>query len=294
LCCEKLGIQPGSRGHANFDASDVTELLCNLYNQGWQVMTHAQGDRGSREIIDLYEKVLTASNRRDHRWRLEHCALIGDDDLARAARLGVTVSFHVNHVYYYGPELRDAILGPDRAEGVMPLTSALLHGHRISQHADSPMYPADPLKLMQTAITRRTRTEETLGAERAITAEQALRAVTIDAAWQLFADDRIGSIERGKYADFTILERDPLTVPPEYLGDVAVLGTWSGGVPTEGEVQLPPLPRGHRQRHPGRRLLRPPGRDPGQEKGGQREDATTATGLQSGQPGVRERPQSVH
>jgi hypothetical protein len=234
LCCERLGIQPGSRGQANFDASAMTEFLGDLHSQGWQVMTHAQGDRGAREILDLYERVLSTSGRSDHRWRIEHCALISDDDLARAARLGVTVSFHVNHVYYYGPELREAILGPARAEGVMPLASALRHGHRLSLHADSPMYPADPLKLMQTAITRRTRTGEQLGAAQAITTEQALRAVTIDAAWQLFADERIGSVEPGKYADFTVLERNPLTVPPEELDSVGVLGTWSGGRPDGG------------------------------------------------------------
>jgi len=84
------------------------------------------------------------------------------------------------------------------------------------------------------AITRRTRTGERLGPAQAITAEQALRAVTIDAAWQLFADDRIGSIEPGKYADFTVLERDPLEVSPEKLDNVGVLGTWSGGKPAGG------------------------------------------------------------
>ncbi len=234
LCCGTLGIEPGTAGHANFDPGSMLELLAGLHRDGWQVLTHAQGDRGVREVLDLYERVLSGSDRRDHRWRLEHCALISADDLARAAALGVTVSFHVNHVYYYGPELRDAIIGPVRAEALMPVATAIRNGHRVSLHADSPMYPPGPLRLMQTAVIRRTRDGERLGASEAISVEQALRAVTIDAAWQLFADGRSGSIEPGKYADLTVLDRNPLEVPPDELDRIAVLGTWSGGRPVEG------------------------------------------------------------
>jgi len=96
------------------------------------------------------------------------------------------------------------------------------------------MYPAAPLDLMRTAVTRRTRTGDLLGPEEAISAEQALRAVTIHAAWQLFADDRLGTIEVGKLADFAIVDRNPLAVRPEDLNEIEVLGTWSGGRPTEG------------------------------------------------------------
>ena len=106
------------------------------------------------------------------------------------------------------------------------------------------MYPVEPLKLMQTAITRRTRTGEQLGAAEAITAEQALRAVTIDAAWHLFADHLVGSIEPGKYADFTVLERNPLEVPPEELDRIDVLGTWSGGRPAEALREAATAARG--------------------------------------------------
>jgi predicted amidohydrolase YtcJ len=109
--------------------------------------------------------------------------------------------------------------------------TALDAGHRISLHADTPMYPAAPLSLMRTAATRLTRDGDHIAPEQRISAEQALRAVTIDAAWHLFAEDRIGSIEPGKYADFTVLERNPLEVPPEEIDRIAVLGTWLAGQP---------------------------------------------------------------
>ena len=232
LCCCTLGIQPGTVGHANFDPADLRELVVDLQRGGWQVLTHAQGDRGTREILDLYEHALATHEASDHRWRLEHCALISAADLERAVRLGVTPSFHINHVHYYGPELRDALLGPERTKGLMPIATALRSGHRVSLHADSPMYPPEPFKLMRTAVTRLSRTGETIGPGEAITSEQALRAITIDAAWQLFAEDRVGSIEAGKLADFAVVDRDPLEIEPQGLDQVQVEATWLGGRPT--------------------------------------------------------------
>lgn len=229
LCCCTLGIPSGTTGHANFDPGELRDLVARLQREGWQVLTHAQGDRGTREIIDLYEHALTGHENDDHRWRLEHCALISPDDLERAARLGVAPSFHVNHVYYYGPELRDAIIGPERAERLMPVGSAVAQGHRVSLHADSPMYPPEPFRLMRTAVTRRTRLGETIAPGQAISAEQALRAITIDAAWQLFAEDRVGSIEVGKLADFTLVDRNPLDVAPDDLDQLKINATWLGG-----------------------------------------------------------------
>ncbi len=229
LCCCTLGIPAGATGHANFDPGELHELIARLHREGWQVLTHAQGDRGTREILDLYEHALSGHARDDHRWRLEHCALISADDLERAARLGVTPSFHINHVYWYGPELRDQILGAERTERLMPVGTALRAGHRLSLHADSPMYPPEPFRLMRTAVTRRARTGEVIGEAEAIPVEAALRAVTIDAAWQLFAENRVGSIEAGKLADFTLVDRSPLSVEPDELDTLRVLGTWLGG-----------------------------------------------------------------
>ncbi|MDE0910618.1 MAG: amidohydrolase [Myxococcota bacterium] len=229
LCCCTLGIPAGTTGHANFAPDELLELTTRLHAEGWQILTHAQGDRGTREILDLYEKALAENPASDHRWRLEHCALISREDLERAARLGVTPSFHVNHVYYYGKELRDSIIGSDRAAGLMPVGTAIESGHRVSLHADSPMYPPEPFRLMRTAVTRRARGGEQIAANEAITAEQALRAVTIDAAWHLFAEDRVGSLTPGKFADMTVVDSNPLTINPDDLDRIEVLETWLSG-----------------------------------------------------------------
>ena len=231
LCCCTLGIDPGTTGRANFEPDEFVEFLTDLAADGWQVITHAQGDRACRETLDLYASAL-AHARTDHRWRLEHCALIAPADLERGASVGVSPSFHVDHIRYYGPELRDSIIGPERAELLMPIASALEAGSRVSLHADSPMYPPGPLRLMSTAVTRRTRDGDQIAPHQAISAAAALRAITLDAAWHLRLDHEIGSIEVGKCADFTVLSGDPLTAPDGSIDDIAVQSTWLSGQPT--------------------------------------------------------------
>jgi hypothetical protein len=233
LCCCRLGIAAGSAGYAMQDRATLVPQLCELLAAGWQVLTHAQGDRAVRETLDVYEEVLgPRGGGVDHRWRVEHAGLISSADIARARRLGVVLSFHINHVHYYGPELRDHILGAERAERMMPVGSAVRAGHRVSLHADSPMFPPGPLALVRTAVTRRTRSGEPLGAGEAISLEQALRAVTIDAAWQLRLDDELGSLAPGKRADLTILEADPFEVAAQDLDRIEVRATWLDGRPT--------------------------------------------------------------
>ncbi len=228
LCCCTLGIDAGTRGRANYEPEQLRDILSELHGQGWQVLTHAQGDRACRETLDLYTEVLP-TDAEDHRWRLEHCALITDADLQRAAHLGVSPSFHVDHVRYYGPELRDQIIGRDRAEGLMPVKSSLDHGHRPSLHADSPMYPPGPLRLAGTAASRRTRHGDQIAPEQAVSVEAAIRAVTIDAAWQLQMEREVGSIEVGKRADFVVLDANPLDRAPEDLEHIDVQATYLAG-----------------------------------------------------------------
>ena len=232
LCCCRLGIASGTAGYAMHDREELIPQLRDLLASGWQVLTHAQGDRAIRETLDVYEAVLDGQGGDlDHRWRLEHAGLIAPSDIERAKRLGVALSFHVNHVRYYGPELRDSILGPERAERMMPVGTAVRAGHRVSLHADSPMYPPGPLGLVRTAVTRRTRCGDKLAAAEAISVEQALRAITIDAAWQLHLDDEVGSLAPGKRADLVVLADDPFEVAPEAIDRIEVQATWLDGRP---------------------------------------------------------------
>ncbi len=224
-----LGVKEGTCGEPVHSKEKIKKMSQRYHNDGWQIVIHGQGDRATREIIDIYETIIKETPREDHRHRIEHCALFSEDQIERAARLGVTPSWHINHIYYYGEALRDEIIGSERAEHLMQLATAKKYGHRSSLHNDSPMYPAEPLKLMRTAVTRKTRNNEIIGANQAVTIEDAIKMVTINPAWQMFMEKRIGSLEVGKLADLVVLSENPLDVEPEHLDQIQVIGTYING-----------------------------------------------------------------
>lgn len=134
-----------------------------------------------------------------------------------------------NHVYYWGHAFRDDILGPDRAATLDAAASALRHGLRISLHSDYRVTPISPLRSVQTAVTRELRAGGTLNPAESITVEEAMRAITIDAAWQTNSEDHVGSPEVGKYADLVILSADPQKVAPHEIADITVRTTRLAG-----------------------------------------------------------------
>jgi len=146
------------------------------------------------------------------------------------AKLGISPSFLIGHVHYWGRAFRDHILGPERVKLYDPCASALAHGLRISLHSDYNVTPIDPLRCVSNAVNRDMRDGgEVLNPAERITVRQALRAVTIDAAWQCRMDNVAGSLEAGKYADLVILDRDPFAVDAKAIGTVKVRETWSEG-----------------------------------------------------------------
>jgi len=229
LMQEGLGVPKDSCGSSIYPKDQFRELVQKYHDAGRQISVHAQGDRAIRDVIDVYADVLKASPRDDHRHRIEHGGLFPVEEMDRAANLGLTPSWHVNYIYYYGEALRDEIIGPERAEISFPVGAAVRRGLRGSLHNDSPMYPAEPLRLMRSAVTRRTRSGEVLGEDQAIDVDAAIRALTIDAAWQLFMDDVVGSLEVGKLADLVILSENPRKMDPERLDKIRVVATYREG-----------------------------------------------------------------
>jgi predicted amidohydrolase YtcJ len=122
-------------------------------------------------------------------------------------------------------------MGPERAHYMVRLKSLLDNGVKVSLHSDFTMAPAEPLKLAWVAVNRFSGSGQVLGPEERITVEQALRAVTIDAAYAIRMEDEIGSIEAGKIADFAVLEQDPYEVDPVNLKDIPIWGTVFEGTP---------------------------------------------------------------
>ncbi|MGD1347427.1 amidohydrolase [Mycobacterium seoulense] len=223
------GITPGSCGCANYTREQLAEIVGAYLPRGWQMACHVQGDAGVDTILDVYEEALRQHPRPDHRLRLEHVGAIRPEQLQRAADLGVTCSIFVDQLHYWGDILVDGLFGPERGSHWMPAGSAVATGMRISLHNDPPVTPEEPLRNISVAVTRTAPSGRVLAPEERLTVEQAIRAQTIDAAWQLFADDVTGSLEVGKYADLVVLSADPRTVPPGQIADLEVRATFLAG-----------------------------------------------------------------
>ncbi|OBI86532.1 amidohydrolase [Mycobacterium sp. 1245805.9] len=230
-----IGIPPGSCGCANYTAEQLREIVGAYYPLGWQMACHVQGDAGVDTILDVYEEALTRHPRDDHRLRLEHVGAIRPEQLRRAADLGVTCSIFVDQIHYWGDVIVDGLFGEERGSRWMPAGSAVATGMRISLHNDPPVTPEEPLRNISVAATRTAPSGRVLAPEERLTVEQAIRAQTIDAAWQLFADDVIGSLEVGKYADMVVLSADPRTVPPERIADLEVRAAYLAGRQVHGQ-----------------------------------------------------------
>ena len=232
----KLGIKFGKKGHLTYDDERLFFLIEKFHKEGWQIAAHVQGERAAKQFLDAVEEAQQNFPRKDYRHRMEHNALVTSEQLKRAFRLGVTPSFYIDHIYYYGDALKEVIVGPKRAARFMPVNSSKKAGHRFTLHTDSPSSPIGVLRMMRVAVTRKTRSGKyVLGHDEKITVNDAIKAVTINAAWQIFEEDTRGSLEVGKLADFTVLTRNLKKLPPEEWKSVEIVGTYLAGEPAVNE-----------------------------------------------------------
>lgn len=207
----------------------MRECYTLALREGVQVHTHTNGDEAIELALDCIAQALAQQPRRDHRFTLQHVQLASSAQLRRMQALGVGVNLFANHHFYWGDQHHDVTLGPERAMRMNPCASALRVGVAMAIHSDAPVTPLGPLFTAWCAVNRLTASGRVLGAQERISVAQALRAITLGAAYSLGLDGEIGSIEVGKRADFCVLEDDPEQVAPEALKDLRVWGTVQGG-----------------------------------------------------------------
>jgi predicted amidohydrolase YtcJ len=219
-----LGAQ--GAGALTHEQAQLCEAMRAWHRGGWQLVVHADGDRACEQVLRCFEEILEgqASAQRGH--RIEHFTLASDEQTARAAALGLSLSHAIDDIYLWGERLRDDLLGPERAARVHALLRDVEHEICSSCHSDS----ADPLSSLRTATTRLMRdSDDVLGPFQQLDLAQALRAVTRDPARQVMLGDRVGVLRAGMLADLVVLDRDPREVAPERLHELQVLETWLGG-----------------------------------------------------------------
>jgi hypothetical protein len=211
-------------------APDQFEADFETYHRaGLTVHTHTNGDQASEAAIAAIERVLARAPRPGHRHTLQHGQMIDAALFRRMAALGLGVNLFANHLWYWGDPHHEQTLGPDRAQRLNACASALAAGVPLAIHSDAPVTPLAPLFTAWCAVHRITPQGRVLGAAERLTVAQALHAITLGPAWTLGLEHEIGSIERGKSADFCVLDEDPLGADPARLKDLHVWGTVLAG-----------------------------------------------------------------
>ena len=209
----------------------IQDVATRALKAGFQINTHAIGDRGNRLVLDAYEAALKAVPTADHRFRVEHAQILNFDDVSRFAHLGVIPSMQASHqtsdMYWAA-----ARLGAQRLLGAYAWRSLLNTGVVVPNGSDFPVEQVNPLISFHSAVSRQDARDWPPGgwypAER-MTREEALKSITIWAAYSGFQEKVLGSLTPGKYADFVVLDQDIMRVPPELLLNTRVLQTWVGG-----------------------------------------------------------------
>jgi predicted amidohydrolase YtcJ len=207
----------------------LREIFDRALAAGVQVHSHTNGDEATELVLDTLQAALRKTPSPDHRFTLQHCQLANAAQFRRMRALGMCVNLFPNHHFYWGDQHYALTVGPERAERMNACATALANGVPLAIHSDAPVTPLGPLFTAWCAVNRQTASGRILGLEERISIADALRTITLGAAYTLGLDDEIGSIECGKRADFAVLEDDPTEIGGERLKDVRIWGTVQGG-----------------------------------------------------------------
>jgi predicted amidohydrolase YtcJ len=223
--------RPDHSGLNVLPVADLRRLTEAAARRGWQVCTHAIGDRANRETLDAYAAALQKYPRPDPRFRIEHAQCLSPQDIERFARLKVIASMQPTHAT---SDMRwaEARVGKQRLQGCYAWRSLLASGARLAFGSDFPVESENPLWGIYAAVTRQDQLGHPEGGwmpEQRLTRAEALRLFTLDAAYAAFQEKELGSLTPGKLADFVVFDRDILTVPPRELLRARVLRTVIGG-----------------------------------------------------------------
>jgi predicted amidohydrolase YtcJ len=225
----KDGYTDGHKGEWLMAPEQLEERAKLYWNAGYQLHVHVNGDLGLDVVLDMLERRLTENPRADHRTVIVHFANSNEGQVARIARLGAIVSANPYYTTAFADKYGASGLGLERADAMVRANSVVTNKVSLSYHSDLPMGPGDPLYLAWCGVNRVTPSGRVAGPDQRISVDQALRAVTINAAYSWRKEDQIGSLAPGKIANMTVLENDPYAIPPEKLKDAGVWGTMFEG-----------------------------------------------------------------
>jgi len=204
--------------------SQLDAMVERAFSKGWQVLAHVNGDAAIDQYIGAVRKAEEKLGRSDRRPVAIHAQTARLDQVQAFHDLGIMPSFFPMHTFYWGDWHRDSVLGNERAQNISPTGWAMERGMIFSSHHDAPVALPSSIRVLSATVNRTTRTGKVLGPEHRVTPLVGLKALTLWAAYQYFEEKDKGSIEVGKLADFTLLDKNPLKIPREQLADLTVTG----------------------------------------------------------------------
>lgn len=216
---------PSHHGEWLMEPQNLEERIKLYWDADYQIHVHVNGDLALGVLLDILERRMVENPRTDHRTTIVHFANSTEEEIDRIARLGCIVSGNPYYTTAFADMYAKFGLGPERADSMVRSASVLARKIPLSFHSDLPMGPSSPLNFMWCAVNRTTPSGRVAGADQCISVHDALRAVTIEAAYSWRKEDEIGSIAPGKIANFTLLTESPYDVDPLDLRNIGIIGT---------------------------------------------------------------------
>lgn len=217
-------------GYPTQEDEVVTEYFKSLIENNIQVNVHCNGDAASDQFIRCYKKALELTgNKLDLRPVMVHAQTVREDQLDEMKKIGIIPTFFLDHIWFWGDYHYESVLGPERANRISPAKSALNRGMNFTLHQDSPVKMPNQILALHNAVNRETQSGRILGEDQRLTVMEAIKALTINGAYQYFEENEKGSIEVGKLADFVILDKNPLEVENSEIKNIKVLQTIKEG-----------------------------------------------------------------
>jgi len=219
------GYLDGHHGEWIMQPDLFKQAFAKYWDAGYQIHVHQNGDGGLDLVLDTLQKNMQRNPRQDHRTVVVHFSYSRLDQVAKIKELGAIVSVNPYYPVALADMYSEVGVGPERSQSMVRLGDLQDAGLSYSLHSDMPMAPGQPLYLMWCAVNRLTINGNVVAPEQKISPLQALRAVTIDAAYSMKLENQLGSIENGKFANITVLKQNPLTVTPITIKDIEVVAT---------------------------------------------------------------------
>lgn len=215
----------GYKGYPVYTDDEVKSLVKTSLDDNFQLLAHCNGDAAANQLTNTFLELIKENNYKDtHRPVMIHAQIIREDEIIKMREIGMIPSYFVAHTYYWG-DTHIKNLGIKRAERISPLKTTIDKGVKFTLHQDSPVIKPNMLETIWCAVNRITKKGVPIGEEERISVYDALKGVTINAAYQYFEEDIKGSIREGKEANLVILDRNPLTIDPMQIKYIKVLKT---------------------------------------------------------------------